>query len=123
MDKKRILVVEDDMDNRTIVSEILNIQGYQVSIGANGQEALVLIQKERPDLIVMDMSMPVMSGWDLAKRLKADQNTSPIPIVAFTAHAMAGDEAKARAAGCDDYVSKPCAPKDLVAVIRKWLKE
>ena len=123
MPKKRVLVVDDDQDNRAIIYEILKINGYEISVMTNGQEAWEHLQKELPDLIVMDMSMPKLSGWELTKRLKADQATAHIPILAFTAHALAGDEAKARAAGCDDYLSKPCAPKDIVAAVQKWLKE
>lgn len=121
--KKRVLVVDDDQDNRTIVCEILRVKGYETLVTTNGQEAWDQIQKHLPDLVIMDMSMPKLSGWELAKKLKADHSTASIPLVAFTAHAMAGDEAKARAAGCDDYLSKPCAPQDLVAAVRKWLKE
>jgi two-component system, cell cycle response regulator DivK len=119
---KRILVVEDQEDNRQIVRDLLaTITDYDVTEAENGEEALAAVAKERPDLILMDIQLPIMDGYEATRRIKADPATRTIPIIAVTSYALSGDEAKARAAGCDDFVPKPYSPRELLAKIRKFL--
>ena len=112
----RILLVEDNEMNRDMLSRRLARRGFEVLIAENGQSGVDLTVSERPDLVLMDMSLPVMDGWEATRRLKADPNTSAIPIIALSAHAMASDRELALAAGCDDYDSKPV---DLTRLVRK----
>ena len=118
----KVLVADDDYDNRTIASEILAASGNTVLTATNGIEALDMAVKEKPDIIFLDLSMPKMSGWEVATKLKSMPDMSGIPIVAFTAHAMLGDEKKARDAGCDDFLTKPCVPKIMLEKLKKWCK-
>jgi two-component system cell cycle response regulator DivK len=118
---KCILVVEDQEDNRQIVRDLLTTTDYQVMEAENGEEALAAVAKQRPDLILMDIQLPVMDGYEATRRLKADPGLSAIPIIAVTSYALSGDEEKARAAGCDDFVPKPFSPRELLAKIRKYL--
>ena len=103
----KILLVEDNEMNRDMLARRLERRGYQVVIAMDGAQGVQLAQTEAPDLILMDMSLPVLDGWEATQRLKAEPTTRTIPIIALTAHAMAGDREKALAAGCDDYDSKP----------------
>lgn len=103
----RILLVEDDEMNRDMLSRRLMKRGYEVVIAVDGGEGVEKAESSAPDLILMDMSLPVMDGWSATRKLKDDAATRHIPIIALTAHAMAGDEEKARAAGCDDFDTKP----------------
>ncbi len=112
----KILLVEDNEMNRDMLSRRLARRGFEVLIAENGQSGVDLTVSERPDLVLMDMSLPVMDGWEATRRLKADPNTSAIPIIALTAHAMASDREQALEAGCDDYDSKPV---DLSRLVRK----
>jgi CheY-like chemotaxis protein len=112
----RILLVEDNEMNRDMLSRRLARRGFEVLIAENGQAGVDLTVSERPDLVLMDMSLPVMDGWEATRRLKADPNTSGIPIIALSAHAMASDRELALEAGCDDYDSKPV---DLTRLVRK----
>jgi two-component system, cell cycle response regulator DivK len=112
----RILLVEDNEMNRDMLSRRLTRHGFEVLIAENGQSGVDLTVSEKPDLVLMDMSLPVMDGWEATRRLKADPNTSAIPIIALTAHAMASDREMALEAGCDDYDSKPV---DLTRLVRK----
>lgn len=118
----KILVADDDYDNRAILKEALEAAGFQVVQATNGQEAIDMALKELPGLIFMDLSMPKMNGWEAAKRLRQLPRMAQVPIFAFTAHALQGDETKAKAAGCDDYVTKPCIPREVVKKVREWLK-
>jgi two-component system cell cycle response regulator DivK len=118
---KRILVVEDQEDNRQIVRDLLTITDYEVTEAENGEEALASVAKQRPDLILMDIQLPIMDGYEATRRLKADPALRAIPIIAVTSYALSGDEEKARAAGCDDFVPKPFSPRELLAKIRKYL--
>ncbi len=102
-----ILLVEDDDMSRDILVTRLTRNGYAVTAVSNGEEALASVEAAKPDLIVLDMNMPVLAGWETAKRLKASPGTRAIPILALTAHALAGDRQKALNAGCDDYDTKP----------------
>ena len=112
----RILLVEDNEMNRDMLSRRLVRRGFEVLIAENGQSGVDLTVSERPDLVLMDMSLPVMDGWEATRRLKADPDTSGIPIIALSAHAMASDRELALEAGCDDYDSKPV---DLTRLVRK----
>lgn len=112
----KILLVEDDEMNRDMLSRRLLKRGYEVVIALDGREGVDRARSDAPDLILMDMSLPVMDGWDATRTLKEDPGTRTIPIIALTAHAMAGDEAKARAAGCDDFDTKPV---ELVRLLEK----
>ncbi len=103
----RILLVEDNEMNRDMLSRRLERKGHAVVIAVDGQQAIDLATRERPDLILMDMSLPVMDGWEATRRLKADVQTKHMPIIALTAHAMPEDERRAREAGCNDYDTKP----------------
>jgi two-component system cell cycle response regulator DivK len=117
----KILVVEDNEMNRDMLARRLERRGYQVVIAVDGGQGLALAESERPDLILMDMSLPVLDGWEATRRLKAGPETSDIPIIALTAHAMAGDQEKALAAGCDDYDTKPVELSSLLAKIEARL--
>src|SRR2546422_11019155 len=118
---KRILVAEDDPDNRCIVVKVLTLDGHETLEAADGESALALARRERPDLIVMDLAMPGMDGWEASRRLKADPQTADIPIIALTAFAMRGDEERAREAGCDGYLPKPCRPQTIRETVRRFL--
>ena len=103
----KILLVEDNEMNRDMLSRRLERKGYEVVIAVNGQEGVELVSSTRPDLILMDLSLPIIDGWEATRRIKADPATAGIPVIALTAHAMAEDRAKAMAAGCDDFDIKP----------------
>jgi two-component system, cell cycle response regulator DivK len=103
----RILLVEDNEMNRDMLSRRLSRKGYEVVVAVDGQEGVERARSEAPDLILMDMSLPVKDGWTATREIKADAATSAIPIIALTAHAMSGDREKALEAGCDDYDTKP----------------
>jgi two-component system cell cycle response regulator DivK len=119
--EKKILVVEDDPDNRRIVAKVLAVAGYHVVEATDGLEALSQAQVERPDLILMDLALPNLDGWEATRRLKGDPQTHGIPVVALTAVAMRGDEEEARAAGCDDYLSKPARPAAIREMVKKHI--
>jgi two-component system, cell cycle response regulator DivK len=117
---KKILVVEDDTDNRRIVAKVLSVEGYRVIEATDGVEALSQARREHPDLILMDLAMPNIDGWEATRQLKGDPQTRSIPVVALTAVAMRGDEEQARAAGCDDYLPKPARPVAIRAMVKKY---
>jgi CheY-like chemotaxis protein len=102
-----ILLVEDDMLNREMISRYLLLQGFDVIVAVDGAQALMLAQQQIPDLILMDMGLPILSGWQATERIKAAPDTSAIPVVALTAYAMAEDRERAFAVGCDDFETKP----------------
>ena len=118
---RHILVVEDQEDNRQIMRDLLTANDYQMTEAENGEEALAAVAKDRPDLILMDIQLPVMDGCEATRRIKADPSLSSIPIIAVTSYALSGDEEKARAAGCNDFVPKPFSPRHLLAKIRQYL--
>jgi two-component system cell cycle response regulator DivK len=120
---KRILVVEDQADNRQIIRDMLAPTDYEITEAENGEEALAAIAKQRPDLILMDIQLPIMDGYEATRRIKADASLRSIPIIAVTSYALSGEEKKARAAGCDDYVPKPFSPRQLLAKIRQYLQD
>lgn len=117
---KKVLVVEDDTDNRHIVAKVLSVAGYEIVEAADGIEALSLAHSTQPDLILMDLALPRLDGWEATRQLKSDPATRTIPVVALTAVAMRGDEEEARAAGCDDYITKPARPAIIREVVRKY---
>jgi two-component system cell cycle response regulator DivK len=118
---KRILVVEDQEDNRQILRDLLGNTGYQMFEAENGEDAVTMAAAEKPDLILMDIQLPLVDGYEATRRIKANPALSAIPIIAITSYALSGDEDKARAAGCDDYVTKPYSPRKLLAKIREYL--
>lgn len=117
----KILVADDDYDNRTIIRQVLEAGGYQVLEAVNGLEAVEKALAEKPALILMDLSMPKLNGWEAAKQIKQTPEIAGIPIFAFTAHALTGDDVKAKAAGCDGYISKPCVPREVLQKVRDCL--
>ncbi len=119
----RLLVVEDNEMNRDMLSRRLERNGFDVSIAVNGVEALESAQANLPDLILMDLSLPEMDGWEATRQLKEDPITRPIPVIALTAHAMAGEKERALAAGCNDYDTKPVDLPRLLAKVRRQLGE
>lgn len=119
--KPRVLLVDDYPDAREMYGEYLEYSGYDVVQAANGQEALQRALDDKPDIILMDLSLPVMDGWEATRRLKADARTASIPVVALTGHALAGISEGAKKAGCDAFVTKPCLPEDLVVEIKRVL--
>jgi CheY-like chemotaxis protein len=116
-----ILVVDDYQDAREMYAEYLRFSGFRVAEARNGSEAVEQAFALKPDLILMDLSLPGMDGWEATRRLKADDSTRHIPIVALTGHALAGASEGARRAGCDSFVTKPCLPDDLVVEVRRML--
>ncbi|MEE8291704.1 MAG: response regulator [Candidatus Tectomicrobia bacterium] len=117
----KILLIEDNELNRDMLSRRLERRGYQVVIAADGGQGVQLAQTEAPDLILMDMSLPVLDGWEATRQLKAAPETQSIPIIALTAHAMSDDREKALAAGCNDYDTKPIEFPRLLAKIQTLL--
>ncbi len=117
---KKILVVEDVEFNRDLIVQLLE-DDYEVLTAVDGAEGLRRAAQDRPDLILMDLSLPVVDGWEAARRLKSDEALRHIPIIALSAHAMVGDEEKARQSGCDDYISKPLDEDLLFEKLRKFL--
>jgi CheY-like chemotaxis protein len=119
--RPRVLLVDDYPDAREMYSEYLQYSGFEVIEAGNGMEALQRAAETAPDIILMDLSLPVMDGWEATRRLKADPRTAQIPVVALTGHALAGISEGAKKAGCDAFVTKPCLPDELVREIRKVL--
>ncbi len=105
--KQHILVVDDDQYSRELTTKLLEADGYTVTAATNGEEALQRLEMDQPDLVLMDLSLPVLDGWETARRIKASTAGHPVPVIALTAHAMRGDRQRAIESGCDEYVSKP----------------
>lgn len=121
MNNNRILVVEDNHDNMTLITDILESLNYSVISAYDGEQGLLMAQSEKPNLILMDLSLPLMDGWTVTREIKGNQTLKDIPIIALTAHAMSGDRERAIEAGCDDYVSKPINVPDLLVKITTLL--
>jgi two-component system cell cycle response regulator DivK len=117
----KILLVEDDEVNRDMLSRRLERRGYQVLLAVDGEQAIAMAGAQAPDLILMDLSLPVIDGWEATRRLKAAAETRAIPIIALTAHAMVSDRENSMAAGCDDYDTKPVELPRLIDKINKFL--
>ena len=120
---QKILVVEDNELNRDMVGRRLERRGYEVVVAGDGQEGVDMAHSENPDLILMDLSLPVLNGWEATRQLKQDTKTNGIPIIALTAHAMASDRESAIEAGCDDYDTKPLEFSRLIGKIHALLPE
>lgn len=118
---KCILVVEDQEDNRQILRDLLGNAGYELIEAENGEEALAAVAKRRPDLILMDIQLPIMDGHEATRRIRTNPDLKSVPIIAVTSYALAGDEDKALAAGCDGYICKPYSPRELLAKVRTYL--
>lgn len=118
---KRVLVIEDTPDNRQIIRDLLVSSGYEVIEAADGGAGVAIAAEVKPDLILMDIQLPVLDGYEATRRIKANPDLKHIPIIAVTSYALSGDEAKTRAAGCDGYVAKPFSPRELLAMVRKFL--
>jgi two-component system, cell cycle response regulator DivK len=118
---KCILVVEDQAVSRQIIRDMLAPTDYEIIEAENGEQALAAIAKQRPDLILMDIQLPIMDGYTATRRIKADPALQSIPIIAVTSYALDGEAKIAKAAGCDDYVPKPYSPRELLAKIRQYL--
>ena len=117
----KILLVEDNEMNRDMLSRRLMRRGFEVIFAVNGQEGVDLAASERPDIILMDLSLPVLDGWEATRRVKAGATTSSVPIIGLTSHAMSGDREKAIEAGCDDYDTKPVEIERLIGKIERLL--
>jgi CheY-like chemotaxis protein len=117
----KILIVEDNEMNRDMLSRRLARRGYEIAVAVDGEAGVAAASAESPDLILMDMSLPVMDGWEATRRIKAQARTGAIPVIGLTAHAMAGDRDKALAAGCDDYDTKPVELPRLIEKIEALL--
>jgi two-component system, cell cycle response regulator DivK len=120
---KRVLVVEDQEDLRGVLRDLLSGSGYTVIEAADGQDGVTKAKSERPDLILMDIQLPVVDGYEATRQIKADPTLAKTPIIAVSSFAMKGDEEKARASGCDHYVTKPYSPLQLLRTIRGVLGE
>ena len=120
---KRILVVEDQEDNRRIVRDLLASAGYEMIEALDGEAGVRLAETERPDLILMDVQLPLLDGHKATRRIKRNPQLRAIPLIVVTSYALSGDDAKAMAAGCDAYVAKPFSPRQLLAKIREFLPE
>jgi two-component system cell cycle response regulator DivK len=123
MSAMKILLVEDNEMNRDMLSRRLERKGYQVVMAVDGAAGVSMAQTEAPDIILMDMSLPVLDGWEATRRIKADESTRLIPVIALTAHAMAGDREKAISAGCEDYDTKPIELPRLLGKIEALLAQ
>ena len=121
-DKQTVLVVDDYDDAREMYAEYLEFRGFKVETAASGAEALQKAEDAQPDLILMDLSLPGIDGWEATRRLKSSADTKNIPVVALSGHALTGSSESAKAAGCDDFLAKPCLPKDVEDRIRQMLK-
>jgi two-component system, cell cycle response regulator DivK len=117
----KLVLVEDNEMNRDMLSRRLIRRGYQVAIAVDGAQGVAMAQSEKPDLVVMDLSLPVLDGWEATRRIKAGADTKHLPVIGLTAHAMAGDREKALEAGCDDYDTKPIDFERLIGKIESLL--
>lgn len=122
MSKGRVLVVEDNMDTYELVRFILEKNGYEVFLAVNGRDGVNAATKQKPDLIVMDLSMPEMDGWTATRLIKENKYTASIPLIALTAHVLPGDRQRAVDSGCDEFITKPMDLLELVETVNRWVK-
>jgi CheY-like chemotaxis protein len=122
MNKGRVLVVEDNMDTYELVRFILEKHGYEVFLAMNGRDGVNASLKQKPNLIIMDLSMPEMDGWTATSLIKQNPQTASIPLIALTAHVLPGDRQRAVDSGCDEYITKPMDLLDLVETVNRWVK-
>jgi two-component system, cell cycle response regulator DivK len=120
---RRVLVIEDQEDNRRIIRDLLTSAGYEMIEAADGEEGVRQAEANRPDLILMDIDLPGMNGYEATRRIKANPVLHGVPIIAVTSYALSGDDQKAFEAGCDAYVTKPFSPRALLAKIREYMKD
>jgi two-component system cell cycle response regulator DivK len=120
---KRILVVEDTEDNRRILRDLLTRAGFELIEATDGESGVSMATTHRPDLILMDIQLPIFDGYEATRRIKANPETRDIPIIAVTSYALSGDDTKALAAGCDGYVAKPFSPRRILAMVREFLPQ
>ena len=120
---KRILMVEDTEDNRQIIRDLMESVGYDLIEAGDGAEGVAMATEHKPDLILMDIQLPVLDGYEASRRIKAQPDLKHIPIIAVTSYALSGDEDKTRAAGCDGYVAKPFSPRELLTKINEFLRD
>ncbi|MFL4986546.1 MAG: response regulator [Xanthobacteraceae bacterium] len=120
---KRILVVEDTEDNRRILRDLLTRAGYELIEAVDGESGVAMAMTHRPDLILMDIQLPVFDGYEATRRIRANPDTRAIPIIAVTSYALSGDESKVLAAGCDGYVAKPFSPRKILAMVQELLPQ
>jgi two-component system cell cycle response regulator DivK len=118
---KCILVVEDHADNRRIVRDLFTSAGYEIIEAVTGEEGVTMAETQHPDLILMDIQLPGLDGYETTRRIKANPGLGHIPIIAVTSYALSGDDVKAFAAGCDAYIAKPFSPRALLAKVREYL--
>jgi two-component system, cell cycle response regulator DivK len=118
---KRILIVEDTEDNRQIIRDLMTSAGYELIEAVDGIEGVAAAEREKPDLILMDIQLPGIDGYEATRRVRAIPAIAKVPIIAVTSYALSGDEAKTREAGCDGYVAKPFSPRQLLAKVREFL--
>ena len=118
---KRVLVVEDTEDNRQIIRDLLTSAGYEMIEAINGEQGVAMAAEHRPDLILMDIQLPVLDGYEATRRIKANPALRHIPVIAVTSYALSGDEERTREAGCDAYVAKPFSPRLLLAKVREFI--
>jgi two-component system, cell cycle response regulator DivK len=121
--KQRILVVEDQEDNRRILRDLLSSAGFELMEASTGDEGVRLAELNQPDLILMDVQMPVLDGYEATRRIKAKAELSEIPIIVVTSYALSGEDIKAKAAGADAYMAKPYSPRELLAIVRRFLPQ
>ena len=121
--RQRVLIVEDHEDNRAILRDLLTNAGYDLIEATNGEEGVALAESMRPDLIIMDVQLPVIDGYEATRRIKSNAELKAIPVIAVTSYALSGEEARAKAVGCDAYVAKPFSPRQILAKIRKYLAD
>jgi two-component system cell cycle response regulator DivK len=119
--KRTVLLVEDNEDNRSVYRNILNVAGFGVIEARNGEDAIRMAREDQPDLILMDISIPLIDGWEATRIVKGDESTSAIPVIALTAHALASDRAKAHECGCDGYLAKPCEPRRVISEVERFI--
>ena len=120
---QRILLIEDHEDNRRIVRDLVTSVGYELVEATSGEAGVAMVETHAPDLILMDIQLPGIDGYEATRRIRANAALRHIPIIAVTSYALSGDDAKAREAGCDDYVTKPFSPRVLLAKIRQYLSD
>ena len=118
---QRILVIEDTEDNRQIIRDLLTSAGYELIEAVDGLEGVAAVEREQPDLILMDIQLPGIDGYEATRRIRKIPALATVPIIAVTSYALSGDEAKTREAGCDGYVAKPYSPRQLLAKVREFL--
>ena len=116
-----VLVVEDSEDNRQILRDLFASAGFRLIEANDGATGVAMAREHRPDIILMDVQLPVIDGYEATRRIKSNPELADIPIIAVTSYALSGDDALSRAAGCDAYVSKPYSPRHLLSVVRRWL--